>query len=68
MHIAKNPTFHFRTKHIRVQYHFFLEMVEDESVDMLKIHTKKNLADVMTKPINIDKFVRSRSSYDLTET
>ena len=68
LHIAKNPAFHFKTKHIGVQYHFFREVVEDESVDMLKIHPKENLADVMTKPINTDKFVWSRSSYGLTKT
>ena len=57
LHIAKNPAFYSRTKHIGVQYHFFREVVEDGRVDMLKIHTKENLADVMTKSINTDKFV-----------
>ena len=35
---------------------------------MHKIHTKDNLADVMTKPINSDKFKWYRSSYGLSET
>ena len=68
LHIARNPAFHSRTKHIGVQYHFVREVVEDGSVDMQKIHTKENLADVMTKPINTDKFMLCRSSYGLTET
>ena len=34
LHIAKNPAFHSRTKHIRVQYHFVREVVEDGSVDL----------------------------------
>jgi len=33
LHIARNPTFHSRTKHIDVQYHFVCEVVEDESID-----------------------------------
>ncbi|KAH9715183.1 hypothetical protein KPL71_020951 [Citrus sinensis] len=57
-----------RTKHIGVQYHFVREVVEDGSVDLQKIHTKENLADVLTKPINTDKFVWSRSSCGLAAT
>ncbi|KAH9699937.1 hypothetical protein KPL71_024548 [Citrus sinensis] len=57
-----------RTKHIRVQYYFVREVVEDGNMDLSKIHTKENLADVLTKPINTDKFVWSRSSCGLTET
>ncbi|KAH9649806.1 hypothetical protein KPL70_026120 [Citrus sinensis] len=68
LHIARNPAFHSRTKHIGVQYHFVREVVEDGSVDLQKIHTKENLADVLTKPINTDKFVWSRSSCGLAET
>ena len=34
---------------------------------MQKIHTKENLADVMTKPINTDKFKWCRFSYGLSE-
>ncbi|KAK9181573.1 hypothetical protein WN944_024711 [Citrus x changshan-huyou] len=68
LHIARNLAFDSRTKHIGVQYHFVREVVEDGSVDLQKIHTKENLADVLTKPINADKFIWSRSSYGLAET
>ncbi|KAH9794327.1 hypothetical protein KPL71_004856 [Citrus sinensis] len=67
LHIARNPAFHSKTKHIGVQYHFVREIVEDGSVDLQKIHTKENLADVLTKPINTDNFVWSRSSCGLAE-
>jgi sulfur relay (sulfurtransferase) complex TusBCD TusD component (DsrE family) len=33
LHIARNPAFHSRTKHIDVQYHFVCEVVEYGSVD-----------------------------------
>ena len=68
LHIARNPAFHSRTKHIGVQYHFVREVVEDGSVDLQKIHTKDNLADALTKAINIDKFIWCRSLYGLMET
>ena len=44
LHLARNPAFHSKTKHIRVQYHFVREKVEEGTVDMQKIHTKVNLA------------------------
>ncbi|KAE8694460.1 hypothetical protein F3Y22_tig00110783pilonHSYRG00286 [Hibiscus syriacus] len=68
LHLARNPTFHSRKKHIRVQYHFIREKVKKGTVDMQKIHTKNNIADFMTKAINADKFTWCRSSCDLLET
>jgi len=56
LHIARNPAFHSKTKHIDVQYHFIHEVVENESVNFQKIHTKKNLAYALTKPVNTDKY------------
>ncbi|KAH9769282.1 hypothetical protein KPL71_011940 [Citrus sinensis] len=47
VHIARNPVFHSRTKHIGVQYHFVREVVEYGSVDLQKIHTNENLANVL---------------------
>lgn len=61
LHIARNPAFHSMTKHRGLQYHFVREVVHDGSVDLGKIRTKGNIADVLFKPINIDKFVHSRS-------
>ena len=68
LHLAKNPAFHSKTKHIRVQYHFVREKVEEGSADIQKIHTKDNLADIFTKPINNDKFTWCRSSFGLADT
>ena len=53
------------TKHVDVQYHFIREVVEALSVDMQKIHTRANLADIILKPVNNDKFVWCKSSYGL---
>ncbi|GJU06710.1 retrovirus-related pol polyprotein from transposon TNT 1-94 [Tanacetum coccineum] len=68
LYLARNPAFHLKTKHIRVQYHFVREKVEEGTVDMAKIHTDDNVADYLTKAINGDKFIWCRSSYGLTKT
>lgn len=49
LHITRNHVFHSITKYIDVQYRFIQEVVEDESVNLIKTHTKKNLADVLIK-------------------
>ncbi|GKE37029.1 retrovirus-related pol polyprotein from transposon TNT 1-94, partial [Tanacetum coccineum] len=68
LYLARNPTFHSKTKHIRVQCHFIHVKVEKGTVDMQKIHTDDNVADYLTKAINGDKFIWCRSSCGLTET
>ncbi|KAE8722570.1 Peptidyl-prolyl cis-trans isomerase FKBP62 [Hibiscus syriacus] len=68
LHLARNPSFHSRTKHIRVQYHFIREKVEKRMIDIQKIHTKDNIAYFMTNAINTDKFTWCRSSCGLSET
>nr|GEV63617.1 Gag-Pol polyprotein [Tanacetum cinerariifolium] len=68
LHLARNPTFHSKTKHIRVQYHFVRKKVEEGTVDMQKIHTDDNVEDYLTKAINGDKFIWCRSSCGLAET
>ena len=54
--LAKNLTFHARTKHIDVQYHFVRDMVEDGKVKLEKVETLVNVADALTKPVSIEKF------------
>jgi len=53
LHIARNPVFDSRTKHFNIT---FREVIEERCVDMLKIHTKDNLAYAITKLINTNKF------------
>ena len=44
--LAKNPTYHSKTKHIDVQYHFVRDMIEDKKVLLVKVDTLKNTAEV----------------------
>ncbi|GKA65360.1 retrovirus-related pol polyprotein from transposon TNT 1-94 [Tanacetum coccineum] len=58
LYLARNPTFHSKTKHIRVQYHFVHEKAEEGTVDMRKIHTDDNVTDYLTKEIKYDSDLR----------
>ena len=46
IHIAKNSSFHLKTKHIQLKYHFIRYVLEDEPLKLEKIHTSQNLADM----------------------
>jgi hypothetical protein len=54
--LAKNPTYHSKTNHIDVQYHFVRDMVEEKKVLLEKVDTLKNVVDSLTK------FVRAQKS------
>ena len=56
IYLAKNPTFHARTKHIDVQYHFVRDMVQDDKVKLEKVETLVNVVDALTNPMNTKKF------------
>jgi hypothetical protein len=54
--LEKNPTYHSKTKHINVQYYFLRDMVEDKKVLLEKVDALKNVADSLTKFVNLEKF------------
>jgi phosphoribosyl-AMP cyclohydrolase len=60
--LAKNPTYHSKTKHIDIQYHFVRDMVEEKKVLLMKVDTLKNVADSLTKYVSTEKFSWCRGS------
>ena len=53
--LAKNLTFHLKSKHIQTKYHFIRYLVEDKLVLLEKICGSKNPADILTKGVTIEK-------------
>ncbi|GJU12411.1 putative ribonuclease H-like domain-containing protein [Tanacetum coccineum] len=47
--IIKNPVFHSKTKHTEIRHHFIRDCSENKLIQMVKIHTDKNVADLLTK-------------------
>jgi hypothetical protein len=54
--LAKNSTYHSKTKHIDIQYHFVRDMVEEKKVLLMKVDTLKNVVDSLTKSVSTEKF------------
>ncbi|GJV17159.1 hypothetical protein Tco_1362482 [Tanacetum coccineum] len=51
--IVKNPVFHFKTKHIEIRHHFIRDAYEKKLIQVLKIHTDDNVADLLTKAFDV---------------
>ncbi|GJT76701.1 putative reverse transcriptase domain-containing protein [Tanacetum coccineum] len=54
--IVKNPVFHSKTKHIEIKHHFIRDSNKKKLIQMIKIHTDQNVADLLTKAFNVSRF------------
>ena len=60
--LAKNLTHHSKTKLIDIQYHFLRDMVEENKVLLMKVHTLKNVVDSLAKSASTENFSWCRGS------
>eukprot|EP00253_Pinus_taeda_P009242 PITA_09242 len=65
IHLATNPAYHSRTKHIDVRYHFLRHVIDGGKVALKKFHTRENCADIFTKPVTVEKLQWCLASLDL---
>ncbi|GKD41864.1 hypothetical protein Tco_1266509 [Tanacetum coccineum] len=54
--VIKNPVYHSKTKHIEIRHHFIRDSYEKKLIEMVKIHTDHNVADLLTKAFDVSRF------------
>ena len=56
IHLTKNDSYHSKTKHISIKYHYIRDSINVGDITVKKVHTAHNPADMLIKPLPIAKF------------
>jgi len=63
--LSKDATFHGRTKHIDVHFHFIRQIITSGNIKLIYIPTEKMVADIFTKSLARVKFERFRADLNV---
>ena len=66
--LAKNLVFHDRSKHIDTRYHFIRECMANKEVRMTFTRSQDQIADILTKPLKHDVFLKLRAFLGITKS
>ena len=61
INLAKNPIAHGRSKHIEMRFHYLREQVADGKMNVEHCRTENQIADIMTKGVQVEVFRRLRA-------
>lgn len=65
--LTENPVFHDRSKHIDLKYHYIRDMVQRNVIKLKYIATDDQVADILTKPLQLAKFALFRDKLGVAE-
>ena len=60
IYLTKNQIYHARTKHIDIKFHFVREILDEGDIELQKIYTNENPADMLTKVVSGVKFAHCK--------
>ena len=68
IHLGKNSSFHSRSKHVDVRYHWIRDVLNDKLLQLEKVHTDENTSDMLTKTLTKDKHEKCRFLVGMVES
>jgi hypothetical protein len=66
--LVNNPISHSRTKHIDIWHHFLRDHKAKGDIKIRHVSTKKQLADIFTKPLDESRFCALRSELNILDS
>lgn len=66
--LSQNPILHGKSKHIEVRFHYLRELVRTGSIKLRHCGTINQIADIFTKPLSKENFLRLRGMLGMCET
>jgi len=67
INLIKNPVQHLRTKRIKIRHHFIRGHINNGDCEIQIFETRKQLADLFTKPLTKDKFNYSQTELGIID-
>ncbi|GJV34453.1 hypothetical protein Tco_1394853, partial [Tanacetum coccineum] len=58
IYIVKNLVFYSKTKHVEIRHHFIKDSYEKKLIQVIKIYTDHNVADLLTKAFDVSRWPR----------
>ena len=66
--LANNPVSHSRTKYIDIRHHFLRDHEAKGDIKIHHVSTKKQLADIFTKPLDESRFCALHSELNIHDS
>ena len=63
--LCSNPVFHYRMKHVAIDFHFIREQVQNGTLRVSHVSSDDQLADALTKPLPKSRFLSLKSKIGL---
>ena len=65
--LSKTSVFHGRSKHIDIRFHFLRDLTRDKIVELSYCNSQEQVADIMTKPLKLEQFLKLRSMLGMVD-